>query len=111
MGEPMKFRRTTLNLTTSLTLSVLMFLAMPLSTAAAVRSNNSPGPLATITMVDPAAGGVSVPITGTTNKGGKFVGTFTVQQFAVADNKIVAVGTLTGTISNAIGNVIGTVLK
>ena len=88
-----------------------MFLAMPLSTAAAVRGNNSPGPLPSIIMVDPAAAGVSVPITGTADRGGKFVGTFTVQQFAVVDNKIVAVGTLTGTISNAIGNVIGTVLK
>ena len=59
-----------------------------------------------------AAGGVNVPVAGTTSKGGKFVGNFQIKRFAVdANNRIVAVGTLTGTIQNAVGNVIGTVLR
>jgi len=55
--------------------------------------------------------GVSVPVTGTTSKGGKFTGTFAIKQFSVVNNQIVAVGTLTGTIQNGVGNVIGTILK
>src|SRR5215213_2153565 len=58
-----------------------------------------------------APGGVSVPVTGTTSKGGKFTGNFAISQFKVVNNQIVAVGTLTGTIQNSVGNVIGTVLK
>jgi hypothetical protein len=57
------------------------------------------------------AGGVTVPVTGTTSKGGKFTGNFAISQFKVVDNQIVAVGTLTGTVQNSVGNVIGTVLK
>ena len=57
------------------------------------------------------AGGVTVPVTGTTNKGGKFVGNFQIKKFEVVNNQIFAVGVLTGTIQNAVGNVIGTVLR
>ena len=57
------------------------------------------------------AGGVTVPVTGTTSKGGKFTGNFNISQFKVVNNQIVAAGTLTGTIQNGVGNVIGTVLK
>ena len=56
-------------------------------------------------------GGVTVPISGTTSKGGKFAGNFQIKRFDVVNNQIVAVGTLTGTIQNAVGNVIGTVLR
>jgi hypothetical protein len=68
-------------------------------------------PASTIGAITPVAGGVTVPITGTTDKGGKFTGTFQIQQFSVVDNQIVAVDTLTDTILNGVGNVIGTVLK
>jgi hypothetical protein len=57
------------------------------------------------------AGGVTVPVAGTTSKGGKFVGNFRIRRFDVVNNQVVAVGTLTGTIQNAAGNVIGTVLR
>jgi len=57
------------------------------------------------------AGGVTVPVTGTTSKGGKFTGNFAISQFKVVNNQIVATGTLTGTVQNSVGNVIGTVLK
>ena len=62
-------------------------------------------------LLAPAPGGVTVPVTGTTGKGGKFTGNFNIKQFSVVNNQIVATGTLTGTIQNGIGNVIGTVLR
>ncbi|MCA1630397.1 MAG: hypothetical protein LC785_03970 [Acidobacteria bacterium] len=80
----------------------------PLSVSAATRAaalNNAAMPVATY------AGGVTVPVAGTTSKGGKFTGNFNIKQFSVVGDKIVAVGTLTGTIQNSVGNVIGTVLK
>ena len=57
------------------------------------------------------AGGVTVPVSGTTSKGGKFVGNFQIRRFDVVNNQIVAVGTLTGTILNGTGSVLGTVLR
>jgi hypothetical protein len=108
----MKLRQRTLNCITSLTLSMLMLVVAPLSIIAATPSLKGAKLLpATNMVVSPVAGGVNVPITGTTDKGGKFTGNFQIQQFSVVNNQIVAVGTLTGTISNAVGNVIGTVLK
>ena len=85
----------------ALFLGLVMLSLAPLATAAAAHA------------APPAAAfaGVSVPVTGTTSKGGKFTGIFTIQQFSVVNNQIVAVGTLTGTIQNSIGSVIGTVLK
>jgi hypothetical protein len=108
----MKRQKCTLNLVISLAMSALMFLVVPLSISAATRSSNSLKALASTSgAITPVAGGVTVPITGTTDKGGKFTGTFQIQQFSVVNNQIVAVGTLTGTIFNGVGNVIGTVLK
>jgi hypothetical protein len=85
---------------------------MPLSFSAYAR-NGSPlaAPRANALMLLPQAGGVTVPVTGTTSRGGKFAGTFNIKQFSVVNNQIVATGTLTGTITNGIGNVIGTILK
>ncbi|HEX6185254.1 MAG TPA: hypothetical protein VFZ44_15320 [Pyrinomonadaceae bacterium] len=94
--------------TLALLMGVLMFALMPLSLSAAPR----PAAFAPRAAAAPAfAPGVSVPVAGTTSKGGKFSGNFAVQQFKVVNNQIVAVGTLTGTIQNSVGNVIGTVLK
>jgi hypothetical protein len=62
-------------------------------------------------LVTPQAGGVTVPVTGTTTRGGKFTGNFNVRQFGVVNNQIVAIGTLTGTILSGVGNVLGTVLR
>ena len=92
----------------ALLMGVLMFALMPLSLSAAPRPTAA-APRATAA---PAfAPGVSVPVAGTTSKGGKFSGNFVIQQFKVVNNQLVAVGTLTGTIQNGVGNVIGTVLK
>src|SRR5215210_2979941 len=86
----------------ALLMGLVMFALAPLAAGAAAHA-------ATVAPV--AAAGLTVPVTGTTNKGGKFIGTFNIQQFAVVNDQIVAVGTLTGTIQNSVGNVIGTVLK
>jgi hypothetical protein len=85
----------------ALIMGLILFSLAPLSASAATRA------------ATPAAAfaGVNVPVTGTTSKGGKFTGNFNIQQFSVAGDQIVAVGTLTGTVQNAVGNVIGTVLK
>jgi len=89
-----------------------MLSLMPLSfTANARNARPLAGPQADPLMLNLVAGGVAVPVTGTSSKGGKFTGTFNIKQFSVVDNQIVAIGTLTGTIQNSIGNVIGTVLK
>jgi len=98
--------------TLALLLGVIMLSLMPLSFSASARNVR---PLTGTTVNDlilnPVAGGVTVPVTGTASKGGKFTGTFNIKQFSVVDNQIVAVGTLTGTIQNGVGNVIGTILK
>ena len=100
----MKSRHKTL----ALLLAVLTFALMPLSVSAAAR----PTSRAPRAAVAPAfAGGVTVPVAGTTSKGGKFSGNFAIKEFKVVGDQIVAVGTLTGTIQNGVGNVIGTVLK
>lgn len=88
-------------------LSALAPLAVPAATS---------GPASRSTKLAPAAvaafaGGVTVPVTGTTSKGGKFTGNFAVSRFQVVNDQIVAVGTLTGTIQTGAGNVVGTVLK
>ena len=57
------------------------------------------------------AGGITVPITGSTADGGSFVGTMDIQRFAVQGSQIVAVGTLTGTLRDAAGAVIGNVVR
>jgi hypothetical protein len=96
----------------ALLLCAVLFALAPLGVSAATNS-----PAARSTKLAPAAvaaafaGGVTVPVTGTTSKGGKFTGNFAITQFQVVNNQIVAVGTLTGTVQNAVGNVIGTVLK
>jgi hypothetical protein len=93
-------------------LGAVLFALAPLSVSA--RTN---GPAARSTKLAPAAvaaafaGGVTVPVTGTTSKGGKFTGNFAINQFQVVGGQIVAVGTLTGTVQNGVGSVIGTVLK
>ena len=95
----------------ALLLGIIMLSLMPLSISAAARSA---GPLVgvhTNALLFAPAGGVTIPVTGTTSKGGKFTGNFTIKQFSVVNNQIVAVGTLTGTILNGIGSVIGTILK
>src|SRR4030095_15567695 len=107
----MKLRQRTLNCIISLTVSMLMLVVAPLSIMAATPTLKGATTLATNMGVSPFAGGVTVPITGTSDKGGKFTGAFQIQQFSVVNNQIVAVGTLTGTLSNGVGNVIGTVLK
>jgi hypothetical protein len=55
----------------------------------------------------PAAAAVSVPVVGSVDGGGSFVGTFTLQKFAVKDGALVAVGTVTGTLTDAVGTATG----
>ena len=95
----------------ALILGVLMFSVMPLSVAAAARAAGPASGIGVHALLPAQAGGVSVPVTGTAGKGGKFTGAFRIKQFGVVNNKIVAPGTLTGTIQNGVGNVIGTVLR
>ncbi len=96
----------------ALLLCGVLFGLAPLSATAAVA-----GPAAGSTKLAPAAvaaafqNGVTVPVTGTTSKGGKFTGNFAISRFQVVNDQIVAVGTLTGTVQTGAGNVIGTVLK
>lgn len=93
-------------------LGAVLFALAPLSVAA---TTNSPAArstrLAPTAVAAAFAGGVTVPVSGTTSKGGKFTGNFAISRFQVVNNQIVAVGTLTGTVQNSVGNVIGTVLK
>ena len=98
--------------TLALLLGVIMLSLMPLTFSAEAR-NPRPlaGPQGNALLLAPVAGGVAVPVTGTTSRGGKFTGTFNIKQFSVVNNQIVAIGTLTGTIQNGVGNVIGTILK
>jgi hypothetical protein len=96
----------------ALILGVLMFSVMPLSVNAAASRAAAPNPgFGLHALLAAQTGGVTVPVTGTASKGGKFVGSFRIREFRVANNQIVATGTLTGTIQNAVGNVIGTVLR
>lgn len=94
--------------TLALLLGVIMLSLMPLSFSANARNRTLAGPAPILV---PAPGGVTVPVAGTTSKGGKFTGNFHIKQFGVVDNQIVSIGTLTGTIQNGVGNVIGTVLR
>src|SRR5438270_13632886 len=57
----------------------------------------------------PAAGAVTVPVTGTTSSGGTFAGAYTIQRFAAQGSSLVAIGTLSGTITDAAGTTVGTV--
>ena len=96
----------------ALILGAVMLSLMPLSFSAQAR-DTSPlaGAHANALVLTQAPGGVTVPVAGTTSKGGKFTGTFNIKQFSVVNDQIVAVGTLTGTIQTGAGNVIGTVLR
>jgi hypothetical protein len=96
----------------ALLLGVIMLSLMPLSFSADARNARPLAePRADALMLLPVAGGVTVPVAGTTSKGGKFTGTFNIKQFSVVNNQIVATGTLTGTIQNGVGSVIGSLLK
>jgi hypothetical protein len=97
--------------TIALALGIIMLSLMPLSISAAARNSGTRAGSEAGALLLAPAGGVSVPVTGTAGKGGKFTGAFNIKQFSVVNNQIVAIGTLTGTIQNAVGNVIGTVLK
>ncbi|HEX7315807.1 MAG TPA: hypothetical protein VF297_17965 [Pyrinomonadaceae bacterium] len=98
--------------TLALLLGVVLFALAPLGVSARTNSEAARSTrLAPAALAAAFAGGVTVPVTGTTGKGGKFTGNFAISQFQVVNNQIVAVGTLTGTVQNGVGNVIGTVLK
>ena len=100
-----------LHKTLALLMGLVMIAIMPLSISAAARRSGPPVGFQPNALLFAQTGGVTVPVTGTTSRGGKFTGNFKIQKFSVVDNQIVAVGTLTGTIQNAVGNVIGTVLR
>jgi hypothetical protein len=59
--------------------------------------------------------GSAIPVTGTftdaTGGVGRFVGSMSLKRFAVQNNQIVAVGTLTGTLTDSLGAVVGTILR
>lgn len=96
----------------ALFLGALLLTIMPLAVAADARAAATRAGASTRALLSAAqAGGVSVPVAGTSSRGGKFTGAFNVREFRVVNNQIVAVGTLTGTIQTGAGNVIGTVLR
>ena len=96
----------------ALILGAVMLSLMPLSFSADARTASPRGGLYTNAMLlSQAPGGVTVPVTGTSSKGGKFTGAFNIKHFGVVNDQIVAVGTLTGTIQTGAGNVIGTILR
>ena len=107
----MKFRQQM----AALLLAATMFTLAPLSVSAAARYTPPaarPNFGASAALAVPLApGGVTVPVTGKTSKGGVITGDFAIKEFKVVNNQIVAAGTLTGTIQNGAGRVIGTVLK
>jgi len=92
----------------ALIMALVMFLVTPLNIAAAARAASAL--TFTSSPAVPASTGVSVPVTGKTSQGGKFTGTFNIQQFGLVNNQLMAMGTLTGTVENGVGNPIGTVL-
>ena len=57
-----------------------------------------------------APANLAIPVAGTFS-GGTFAGTFHLQRFAVSNDAIVAVGTLTGTLANSVGNSLGAVVR
>jgi hypothetical protein len=63
----------------------------------------------------PAPAGLTIPITGTFTDAaggiGRFAGSFNIQRFAVSNNQVVAVGTLTGTLTDSLGTVLGSIVK
>src|SRR5215203_1760191 len=86
----------------ALLLGVLVGALAPLSISAATNSSAArPTRLAPAALAS-FAGGVTVPVSGTTSKGGKFTGDFAIKEFKVVGDQIVAVGTLTGTVQNGV---------
>ena len=64
--------------TLALLLGVIMLSLMPLGFSADARNRSAlSGPEPNTLTLTQAPGGVTVPVTGTTDKGGKFTGTFT----------------------------------
>jgi len=63
----------------------------------------------------PPPAGITVPITGTFTDAlggtGRFVGSLNIQRFALVNNQVVAVGTLTGTLTDSVGAVVGSILN
>src|SRR5688572_25268172 len=59
--------------------------------------------------------GLAIPIAGTFTDAlggtGQFVGTFTLQRFAVVGGQLAAVGTLVGTLTDSAGTVLGTIVR
>ncbi|MDQ3821027.1 MAG: hypothetical protein M3362_25560, partial [Acidobacteriota bacterium] len=62
----------------ALILGVVMLSLMPLMVSAATRRGGVPAGHRLNAPVVTPTGGVSVPVTGTTSKGGKFTGTFNI---------------------------------
>ncbi len=58
-----------------------------------------------------AAGGIQLPVAGTTAAGDTFNGTFTLQRFASDGKQAVAVGTIAGTVTSATGQIVGSGLQ
>lgn len=52
----------------------------------------------------PAPAGITVPVSGTLDGAGTFVGTLNVTRFASQGGNLVAIGTITGTITDILGN-------
>ena len=72
-------------------------------------------PAATVNAQGGGSANLTIPVTGTFTDAlggvGTFTGTFALQRFAVVNNQIVAVGTLTGTLTDSAGTILGSVLR
>jgi hypothetical protein len=82
---------------------------LAVSVAAASTATAAPSTGAATPQVSAAA--VTLPVTGTAQNGGSFVGTYTVTRFVAQNGQLLATGTLSGTLTDATGNVIGTVTQ
>src|SRR5438128_227451 len=58
-----------------------------------------------------ASSGITIPVNLNQPGIGSFTGTFTLQNFAVVNNTLVAVGTLAGTVTDAAGNILGSIVQ
>src|SRR5947209_1638150 len=94
--------------------AVVLLISLLVATLPGVAGAASPARSGTrVAALAAGTGGVTnlatIPISGTTQSGGVFTGTFDLMHFGVQKGQLVAEGVLTGTLTNSAGKVLGTV--
>src|SRR5688572_11280386 len=77
------FKMHTRQRTFALLMGIVMLALMPLSISAAATTVNPQAGLKSHALLLTPPGGLSVPVAGTTSKGGKFIGNFNIKNFQV----------------------------